>query len=78
MAQHNLFGTQAEEKALEYLLQRGYQLLEKNYRYAHAEVDLLMRKKDKLICVEVKALVLHISVAQKALSPQKKYSYWFV
>lgn len=29
MAQHNLFGTQAEEKALEYLLQRGYQLLEK-------------------------------------------------
>ncbi|MEK9566154.1 MAG: YraN family protein [Flavobacteriaceae bacterium] len=55
MAQHNLFGTQAEEKALEYLLQRGYQLLEKNYRYAHAEVDLLMRKKDKLICIEVKA-----------------------
>ena len=55
MAQHNRFGNEAEEKALDYLLQKGYTLLEKNYRYGHAEVDLLMQKKEKLICVEVKA-----------------------
>ena len=55
MAQHNRFGNEAEEKALDYLLQKGYTLLEKNYRYGLAEVDLLMQKKEKLICVEVKA-----------------------
>ncbi|CAI8292490.1 MAG: Uncharacterised protein [uncultured Bacteroidota bacterium] len=55
MAQHNRFGNEAEEKALDYLLQKGYTLLGKNYRYGHAEVDLLMQKKEKLICVEVKA-----------------------
>ena len=55
MAQHNHFGNEAEEKALDYLLQKGYTLLKKNYRYGHAEVDLLMQKKKKLICVEVKA-----------------------
>lgn len=37
MAQHNRFGNEAEEKALDYLLQKGYTLLEKNYRYGHAE-----------------------------------------
>jgi putative endonuclease len=55
MAQHNLFGLIAEEKALKYLLGKGYCLLEKNYRYGHAEVDLLMQKNQYLICVEVKA-----------------------
>jgi Holliday junction resolvase-like predicted endonuclease len=29
MAQHNRFGNEAEEKALDYLLQKGYTLLEK-------------------------------------------------
>ena len=55
MAQHNRFGNEAEEKALEKKKKKGYTLLEKNYRYGHAEVDLLMQKKEKLICVEVKA-----------------------
>lgn len=55
MAQHNHFGNEAEQKALDYLLQKGYTLLEKNYRYGHAKVDLLMQKKKKLICVEIKA-----------------------
>lgn len=48
MAQHNLFGDKAEEKALTFLLDKGYTLLEKNYRYGHAEVDLLMKKKAKV------------------------------
>ena len=53
MAQHNLFGKQAEERALTFLIEKGYIFLEKNYRYRHAEVDLLVRHKNELICVEV-------------------------
>lgn len=49
------FGKQAERYALNYLLQKGYFLLAKNYRYNHAEVDLLMQENKQLVCVEVKA-----------------------
>ena len=38
------FGKHAERYALNYLLQKGYLLLAKNYRYNHAEVDLLMQE----------------------------------
>ena len=55
MAEHNLFGKEAEAKAKAYLLNKGYALLEQNYRAGRAEVDLLMQKKEKLICIEVKA-----------------------
>jgi putative endonuclease len=55
MTQQHNFGKEAEEKALAYLMKKKYVFLEKNYRFGHAEVDLLMLKKNKLICVEVKA-----------------------
>lgn len=45
MAQHNLFGQEAEKRALAYLKQKNYKLLRKNYRFGKAEVDLLMQKK---------------------------------
>ena len=49
------FGKLAERYALNYLLQKGYFLLAKNYRYNDAEVDLLMQENKQLVCVEVKA-----------------------
>lgn len=55
MAQHNLFGQEAEKKAAQYFTEKGFTLLEQNYRYGKAEVDLLLHKDDILICVEVKA-----------------------
>ena len=55
MAQHKLFGTKAEIYARDFLLNKGYLLLAQNYRYGRSEVDLLMQKKETLICVEVKA-----------------------
>ena len=51
MAEHNLFGKEAEAKAKAYLLNKGYALLEQNYRAGRAEVDLLMQKKEKLIYI---------------------------
>lgn len=40
--------------ALEYLLQSGYRLLERNWRCRHKEVDLIMEGKDGLHIVEVR------------------------
>ena len=54
MANHNELGKKGEKIALEYLLKNDYKILETNYRYLKAEVDIIARKNDTLIAVEVK------------------------
>jgi putative endonuclease len=54
MAAHNELGTQGEKFAFEYLLSKGFEILEKNYRYLKAEVDLVVKKDELIIFVEVK------------------------
>ena len=39
---------------MRYLSQRGYTLLERNYRIRRGEIDLIMRQDDTVVFVEVK------------------------
>ncbi len=54
MAKHNTLGKKGEEKALEFLIANGYSIIEKNYRYLKAEIDIIAQKDDILAVVEVK------------------------
>lgn len=54
MAQHNDIGNKGEENAANYLLASGFQILEKNYRFDRAEIDIVAIKNKILIFVEVK------------------------
>lgn len=54
MAEHNITGVKGEELALEYLLKKGYILVEKSWRFKHKEVDIIMKDEDVLVFVEVK------------------------
>lgn len=54
MASHNDLGKKGEQQAADYLLENGYQILEKNYRYQKAEVDIIAVKGKVLAVVEVK------------------------
>lgn len=54
MALHNDLGKEGERLALDYLRTKGYQVLEKNYTYLKAEVDIIVLKGNTLIAVEVK------------------------
>ena len=47
-------GAWGEDLALRYLIQHGYKLLERNYRTRRGEIDLIVRKDDTLVFVEVK------------------------
>lgn len=47
-------GAWAEEAALRYLLERGYQLLGRNRRTPFGEVDLFLHKEGVFVVVEVK------------------------
>ncbi len=54
MAQHNIQGKNGEELAASFLLSKGYSILERNWRYSKNEVDMIAKKNNLLIFVEVK------------------------
>ena len=54
MSKHNELGKFGEELAADCLLQKGYKILETNWRFQKAEVDIIASKEDWLIAVEVK------------------------
>lgn len=55
MGKHNEFGKEGERMAQEFLENHGYEILEKNYRYLKAEVDVIALKNGILAVVEVRA-----------------------
>ena len=54
MAQHNETGKQGELEAVRYLQEKGYEIMTRNYRYQHAEIDLIAKKGKLLVFIEVK------------------------
>ena len=54
MAEHNELGKKGEELAIAFLLEKEYVILEKNYRYQKAEIDIIVQKENILVVVEVK------------------------
>jgi putative endonuclease len=55
MAAHNDYGNAAEELACDALRQRGWAVLERNWRYHRKEIDLVMRRRGIVAFVEVRA-----------------------
>lgn len=55
MAIHNDFGKEAENWAVDFLEQKGYKILLRNYRYQKAEIDIIAEFENQIIIVEVKA-----------------------
>lgn len=47
-------GNLGEKIALNYFLERGYSLLDKNFKINHLEIDLILKKGQQTIFVEVK------------------------
>jgi putative endonuclease len=54
MAQHNELGKKGEQLAVDFLLKNNYAIIERNYRFDKAEVDIIARIKDTLAIIEVK------------------------
>jgi putative endonuclease len=54
MAEHNELGKIGEELAVEFLQQNGYTILETNWTFQKAEVDIIAQKENTLVIVEVK------------------------
>ena len=54
MAEHNETGTKGEELASDFLKNKGYTILETNYRLNHLEADIIAKISNTLVVAEVK------------------------
>jgi putative endonuclease len=54
MAEHNKLGEHGEKLAVAWLMEKGYKILHRNWRYKQYEIDIIATKNKKLHIVEVK------------------------
>ena len=72
MAEHNELGNKGEKIAADYLIKNGYAILEQNYRFLKAEIDIIVKNGDVIIGVEVKTRTsTYFGNPQDFISPKK-------
>lgn len=54
MAWNNILGKLGEKLAVSFLKQKGYHILEKNWRHRRSEIDIIAKNNKILVFVEVK------------------------
>ena len=54
MASHNDLGKEGEQLAADWLKEKGYEILHRNWRHSYHEIDIIARKGKKLHIIEVK------------------------
>lgn len=54
MAEHNELGKKGEELAVEFLIQNDYKILERNWTFQKAEIDIIAQKENIVTVIEVK------------------------
>lgn len=72
MAEHNELGKKGEELSVEFLQKNGYDILETNYVFQKAEIDIIALKENILAIVEVKTRSsLDFGLPQDFVKPKK-------
>lgn len=72
MADHNDLGKLGEEMAVEFLQKNGYKILETNWTFQKAEVDIIAKKENTLAIIEVKTRSsLDFGLPQDFVKPKK-------
>lgn len=72
MAEHNELGKQGEALAVEFLQQKGYEILETNWTFQKAEIDIIAQKESVLAIVEVKTRSsIDFGLPQDFVTPKK-------
>ena len=72
MADHNELGKLGEEYAVVFLQKSGFEILETNWTFQKAEIDIIARKENVLAIVEVKTRSsIEFGLPQDFVKPKK-------
>lgn len=72
MAKHLETGQLGEEAALLFLKEKGFSILETNWRHSRAEVDIIARDEDILVFLEVKTRRSGLAIPEAAVHLKKQ------
>ena len=65
-------GNKGEEIAINFLKEKGFKILDKNWRYKKSEIDIIIYQKNILIFVEVKTRKSdYFSRPEESITPKK-------
>ncbi len=76
MANHNDFGKWGEDVAVNYLQENGFEILARNWRHEHKEIDIIAQREGKLYFVEVKTRHGEAWNAEEAITAKKRALMW--
>ena len=72
MSEHNDIGREGEDVAASYLLQKGYRIVARNWRFGPKEIDIVARDGETMVFVEVKTRsTLAFELPQEAVTKKK-------
>lgn len=76
LSDHYSFGKWGEDVAVNFLLERGYEILARNWRHEHKEIDIIAQKDNTLYFVEVKTRHGEEWKAEDAVTSKKRALMW--
>lgn len=68
-------GNKGEEVAISYLKKNGYKILEKNYENKIGEIDIVVKKDNVIVFIEVKAQKGKVSNSNDGLYPERNVDW---
>lgn len=72
MSEHNDIGHEGENVATNYLMQKGYRIVARNWRHGPKEIDIVARDGETMVFVEVKTRsTLAFELPQEAVTKKK-------
>ncbi len=75
MAESHDLGRKGEDRATEYLTRQGYEILSRNWTWGKNEIDIVARKDNTIVFIEVKARSEdYLDDLIKIVSPSKQKS----
>lgn len=77
MAFHIDLGKKGEQLAEAFLINRGYSILQRNWRFSHYELDIVAEKDGRLHFVEVKSRTSEAFALPEESVSKKKLKYLF-
>jgi len=65
-------GNEGEEKAVHFLKEKGFEIVERNFRFGKGEIDIIAKDANTLVFVEVKAREsLEYGLPEEAITKRK-------
>ncbi len=77
MYERHKLGKEGEDYATNYLKDKGYKIIEKNFMCKQGEIDIIAKEKEEYVFIEVKTRQnFNYGMPSEAVTPKKQKNIW--